>query len=157
MSQVGYVYLIAADGRCEGLYKIGKSVSPEGRLKHLTLMPFNMKLAHIIKCQNPSVVESKLHNFFRSCRVNGEWFALSSEQAQMIMACGSDVEILEAIAGDKMTKKKAGRASFSLEPEYMNLLRQIAEVSGVNMSEVLRQMIDESAMELDLTPVKNLA
>jgi len=52
-----------------------------------------------------------------------------------------------------MVDKKAQRASFSLEPEYVALLDQIAKKQRSNKTVELRRMIDAVAMALGLTPI----
>lgn len=37
MSGPGYVYIIAADEPCKGMYKIGKANKPDSRIRALTL------------------------------------------------------------------------------------------------------------------------
>ncbi len=48
------------------------------------------------------------------------------------------------------------RASFSLEDEYQEKLRQIAELNRRSLTQELRVMIDRRAMELGLEPVRSL-
>ena len=45
------------------------------------------------------------------------------------------------------------RASYSLEPEYDELLGRIAKRMRSNKTAELRRMIDEKAVELGLTPI----
>lgn len=52
---------------------------------------------------------------------------------------------------------KANRVSFSLEPEYYELFRQIAEIMHSNMTVELRRMIDQRAVELNLEPISPVA
>lgn len=48
---------------------------------------------------------------------------------------------------------KVNRASFSLEPEYQELLRKIAQTMRSNQTVELRRMIDERAAAIGLTPI----
>jgi predicted DNA-binding ribbon-helix-helix protein len=52
-----------------------------------------------------------------------------------------------------MMEDKTKRVSFSLEPEYYELLRQIAKAMHTNMTDHLRRTIDEQAVQLGLTPI----
>lgn len=52
-----------------------------------------------------------------------------------------------------MAEDKVHRASFSLEPEYIELLDQIAKKQRSNKTVELRRMIDAAAMALGLTPI----
>lgn len=48
---------------------------------------------------------------------------------------------------------KVNRASFSLEPEYQQLLDSIARTMRSNKTIELRRMIDERAVQLGLCPI----
>lgn len=52
---------------------------------------------------------------------------------------------------------RANRVSFSLEPEYYELFRQIAEIMHSNMTVELRRMIDQRAVDLGLEPISPVA
>ena len=52
-----------------------------------------------------------------------------------------------------MAEEKVHRASFSLEPEYIALLDQIAKKQRSNKTVELRRMIDAAALALGLTPI----
>lgn len=95
MPNSGYIYLIAAKDMCSGIYKIGKANDPKKRIRALTKMPFGISLAHVVKCDNVAYVESRLHDFFREFRRNGEWFSLSGDQVKLITSCNSQADILE--------------------------------------------------------------
>ena len=45
------------------------------------------------------------------------------------------------------------RVSFSLEPEYQDLLAKIAKRMRANKTAVMRQMIDERAVAIGLQPI----
>lgn len=51
------------------------------------------------------------------------------------------------------TKERVKRASFSLEPEYHDLFREIAKRTKRSMTDELRMMIDTRALDLGLTPL----
>lgn len=71
------IYLI----RLNGLTKIGKSVEPERRIKNMQL-PGKPDWVYIAWSANADEDEKKLHRWFASSRRYGEWFELSTEQAQ---------------------------------------------------------------------------
>ena len=52
-----------------------------------------------------------------------------------------------------MAEDKVSRASFSLEPEYIALLDQIAKKQRSNKTVEIRHMNDAYAMALGLTPI----
>lgn len=93
----GCVYLIAAEGNYTGIYKIGKANDPHKRIRQFTYMPFGIRLVHTINCENPLLVESALHGFFKDCRSNGEWFALTSDQVDMIASCSDETGLFQLI------------------------------------------------------------
>jgi len=69
----GYVYLIGTP--IFGWYKIGKSISPEIRIKDLgILLPFKIKVLSVWKAENHHLMEKTLHEIYKDKRINGEWF-----------------------------------------------------------------------------------
>lgn len=75
----GYVYLIG--NSIFGWYKIGKSITPEVRVKDLgILLPFKIKVYGIWKAENHHLMESSLHEIHSKNRINGEWFEFTSEE-----------------------------------------------------------------------------
>ena len=58
------------------LYKIGKSINPEKRLKQIKTSNPNAKLI----CYGNAVTEKYMHDRFYRSRVKGEWFKLNDEQ-----------------------------------------------------------------------------
>lgn len=75
-----YVYLVFCEAT--GLYKIGTTVNPDGRLAQLqSTSLFPLKIAVLFKC-NPftgRTFESILHYGFESKRTHGEWFKLEKD------------------------------------------------------------------------------
>ena len=73
----GYVYVIDAQN---GMYKIGLSKIPKIRLDMLSVsLPFDLKLALLIDCQDMDKVENDLHEFYKDKRQKGEWFQLTEK------------------------------------------------------------------------------
>lgn len=73
----GFVYVLKADN---GYYKIGKTVNPEDRIKTFTIkLPFHVEYELLIESENYTVCEKRLHGLFADKRIDGEWFALTSE------------------------------------------------------------------------------
>ena len=72
-----FTYIATDDS---GFYKIGKSTSPENRLK--TFRTGNPTI-HFV-CIIPHNVERILHTKYESYRVNGEWFNLPKEEVEAI-------------------------------------------------------------------------
>ena len=72
----GTVYVIQ-DADVTGWYKIGKTTKPSERIAHFdTMLPFEVRLVHIISSKNCDAVEAVLHRRFADKRQRGEWFAL---------------------------------------------------------------------------------
>lgn len=80
----GYVYLAECS---TGHYKIGRSIDPDGRIKHFdTQMPVTVSEVHRIECSDYKQAERALHEAcdWRGWRVNGEWFDLPQFIVQAI-------------------------------------------------------------------------
>ena len=76
----GYVYLIGSP--TFGWYKIGKSKTPEVRVKDLgILLPFKLHIIGVWAAENHHLMETALHEMYASCRINGEWFEFSKKEA----------------------------------------------------------------------------
>lgn len=119
-----YIYLIAGDGPCKGFYKIGKAKNPAKRIKQFTKMPFGMQIAHVVKCDNANLIESKLHEFFSDKRVNGEWFTLDSQQVDMFTLCNDECDLLEMIgASIKASNDDLGGRIVLVFGSYLDGLR----------------------------------
>jgi hypothetical protein len=81
------VYLLQSPS---AYYKIGRTKSPETRLKSLGVtLPFEIELTALIPTDDMYILEQSLHERYASKRANGEWFALDS----------SDVEYIKGLAG----------------------------------------------------------
>jgi hypothetical protein len=75
----GYVYLIGTP--VFKWYKIGKSRTPEIRIQNLgILLPFSIKVIGIWKAANHTALEQELHNKYRYCQINGEWFSFKNQE-----------------------------------------------------------------------------
>jgi hypothetical protein len=75
----GYVYLIG--NSIFGWYKIGKSITPEIRIKDLgILLPFKIKVYSVWAAKNHHLMESSLHEIYEHNRINGEWFEFTGEE-----------------------------------------------------------------------------
>jgi excisionase family DNA binding protein len=69
------VYFIGGD---TGPVKIGKAMSPEGRLRDLQCgYPYELKILALT--DGSTGVEQGYHRQFASCRLNGEWFERTAE------------------------------------------------------------------------------
>lgn len=75
----GYVYLIGST--TFGWFKIGKSVTPEIRIRNLgILLPFKIEVLAVWKAHNHHLMENYLHEMYDSKRINGEWFEFSKKE-----------------------------------------------------------------------------
>ena len=80
--KAGYVYVIINGN---GLYKIGKSLNPEQRLKSLTLGDKGkILIKNHYKYQNYNEIEKELHVIFNSKKISGEWFELNEQDLEFI-------------------------------------------------------------------------
>jgi hypothetical protein len=75
----GYVYLIGSPIFC--WYKIGKSKTPEIRIKDLgILLPFKINIIGIWSAADHSLLETTLHEMYKDHRINGEWFSFGRKE-----------------------------------------------------------------------------
>lgn len=102
MSDPGYIYIMAADGVFEGIYKIGYSINPASRLRKITLMPFSVRLLHIVACDNMVLVEGILHTHLVNFRVKGEWFNLDSHTLDELLKCKTQGDIIQMTDNKKV-------------------------------------------------------
>jgi predicted GIY-YIG superfamily endonuclease len=80
--KVGYVYLIRAES---GLYKIGRTTSPQNRMKTFGIkLPFQVEYECLILTYDMVGTERALHQHFASKHMNGEWFRLTPEDVKYI-------------------------------------------------------------------------
>lgn len=76
----GFVYILQSD---RGLYKIGRTVDPASRAKTFGIqLPFEVEFVLLIKSDDYSGLEARLHERFAKKRVNGEWFKLSGKDIE---------------------------------------------------------------------------
>lgn len=80
----GSIYLI----RWQTFFKIGRAIAPEQRANVIigSLPTTDGKLLHIITTNNMADAELFLHDRYRSCRENGEWFSLSQSQVDEVLS-----------------------------------------------------------------------
>ncbi len=83
--RAGYVYLLKAEN---GLYKIGRSKTPDVRIRDITkaVAPFDIQIIHTAYYPDCYRAESDLHKLFREKRRRGEWFELSDEEVMALIA-----------------------------------------------------------------------
>ena len=80
----GYVYLIGTT--VFGWYKIGKSVSPEIRVRDLgILLPFKIQVIRVWQAENHHLMEKTLHEMYSANRINGEWFQFTKKQLKSMI------------------------------------------------------------------------
>ena len=74
----GYVYLIGSP--TFGWYKIGKSITPEVRVKDLgILLPFKIHVIGVFRAEDHTLLERTLHEIYSDNRINGEWFEFTKK------------------------------------------------------------------------------
>jgi hypothetical protein len=80
VAQPGYIYLVGGNN----VYKIGKSRDVPSRLRTFLQLPFRTQLIHSIPTDDMVWAEAYLHQTFAHCRMNGEWFDLTSTEVAWI-------------------------------------------------------------------------
>lgn len=84
---LGFIYVVEAEN---GLYKIGKSVNPSGRLCSLQVdSPIDLQMYKTMSTDDMATAELSLHVMFESRRVRGEWFRLGEDDLSFIEELGS--------------------------------------------------------------------
>lgn len=80
----GYVYLIGSP--TFGWYKIGKSATPDIRIKDIgILLPFKVAVFAIWKAENHHLLETVLHEKYAQFNINGEWFRFERDKIAAIV------------------------------------------------------------------------
>src|SRR5271165_5663137 len=80
----GYVYLIGTP--LFGWYKIGKSITPEVRVKDLgILLPFKLHIISIWKAEDHTLMEQLLHKKYNGSCINGEWFEFTKDAVSRLI------------------------------------------------------------------------
>jgi len=89
----GYVYLIG--NPIFGWYKIGKSITPEVRIKDLgILLPFKIKVIGLWRAENHHLMETSLHEIYDNNRINGEWFEFTGDDiGRLVQSIPDEVRI----------------------------------------------------------------
>jgi len=80
-----HVYLI----KCGSLYKIGRSVSPEKRIRGMQL-PLAAKVIATFETTDAAALEKRLHRAYKAKRKRGEWFALTPDDVTAIMGAQAE-------------------------------------------------------------------
>lgn len=129
----GYVYLIGSVRF--GWYKIGKSKNASIRINHLgILLPFRIEIFGVWKTDNPTLLESHLHDKYRSNRINGEWFSFTAERVRSLLSdthphhailveaplLSSTIEEERIVDASKEMNNAKGRAFCAHLYEYMD-------------------------------------
>lgn len=87
VTAISYVYLIGYKDKL----KIGKSNNPEKRLKTLqTATPEQLSIKGLIACDTEKEafeLEKLLHNDYKSCKINNEWFDSSAIDIGYLLDC----------------------------------------------------------------------
>ena len=80
----GYVYLLKAEN---GLYKIGRSKTPEVRIGSITkaIAPFDIKVVNTAFYPDCYKAESELHKLLAEKRRRGEWFELTDNEVMAVI------------------------------------------------------------------------
>lgn len=78
----GVIYLLASN---VGYYKIGKSSNLSRRIgEHLRNYPVSLDVIHVIQVLNMSRCEGYLLSLFADKKLQGEWYALNSDDVEWI-------------------------------------------------------------------------
>ncbi len=106
------VYLICSEFEGRRLYKIGYTRRPiEKRIKEIkTGNGSDIYLVESFKSKWGTKIESQLHRFFKSKKVNGEWFDLSPEEVKSFGdRCRQSHDMIELITTNNTYYLDTGR------------------------------------------------
>jgi hypothetical protein len=83
----GYVYVMESVQEGFNVVKIGKSISPDNRLKQVSpKMPFECEFKEVYPSYFMSLAEKLIHKKFAHLRTNGEWFRFAPELEEWMLA-----------------------------------------------------------------------
>jgi hypothetical protein len=126
----GYVYFVQE--YMNGSFKIGKTKHIEKRMNLFNVkLPFENKLVFLIKTGNHHQTEIAFHKYFSEKRLEGEWFALNSEDVAWIKnekytdEINNSIYIKQESTNEHLTKKQIDYAKSMikrLENEYILLI-----------------------------------
>lgn len=78
----GFVYILKSEA---GQYKIGRAKNPDDRQETFTIkLPFRTEYELVIPSDDYEAFELELQRRFASKRLDGEWFALTSEDIEIL-------------------------------------------------------------------------
>jgi len=89
---MSYIYLIKSEVDETILYKIGFSKNPKQRLKELKIGNPNLEIVATWATKHNHKLESTLHNNYKHKNINGEWFSLSSDEAESFLERCEQIE-----------------------------------------------------------------
>lgn len=79
--QTGFIYML----ECGGRYKIGMTNDIDRRIKELDKRPFPVNLISLSEpISDPYKEEQKIHLYLVEHRINGEWYELSQDNAEIV-------------------------------------------------------------------------
>lgn len=129
------VYVVKADR----FYKIGQSKDIDARLATIrSSMPFQAILFHSIECENRWSTEAVLHERYDHRRINGEWFELTDDEANEILAMSEDECCIPTAALELEMEGPSGNMLRKLlRPEDIKAIRVAVGMSPVQFSRAL--------------------
>lgn len=84
----GYAYILRSS---TGYYKIGRTVNPEDRQRTFSVkLPFSVRYDLVIPSPDYIGFENYLHQHYRDKRVDGEWFALTADDLNLLKEAYGD-------------------------------------------------------------------
>lgn len=145
---MGYVYLIGTT--VYGWYKIGKSKTPEVRVRDLgILLPFKIEVMAVWRAENHHLMETALHEMHAAHRINGEWFEFTKEKlGEVIAAVPADTLLPKSTFSNIHEDLKDGKRVLGVRKEKLRgdfTLEERAAKRAAGAAEVRqRRMMRES-------------
>ena len=102
----GFVYLIRGDREGTFTYKIGKSNSPNFRIKSIqTSNPDNLEILYLYEIDIPYKLETFLHRTFSPFSIRGEWFKSDKIEDNFLLECNKFKKMIEIISQNTTLSK----------------------------------------------------
>lgn len=132
----GYVYIVKTES---GKVKIGVSSKPKNRIASLQTATYERLIdTHVSpKCFNYLKIEENLHDFFKSNRLNGEWFDIPFETAV------DKLNERKFVIDESEDKEEIINITIRI-PSVMNeKIYKLSQQHGISMNSMFLKIFDE--------------
>ena len=140
-----YTYIM----KSQGLYKIGKAIDVNARLKGFQCGNPYIELIKIIQGNH----ERKLHQLYKEKRVRGEWFSLTEEDVNNIQVPEKEIPNLTNVPIDTrlidyIIKNQNHASIVTLSAKVLEILATEWQISKKQVSKSIQKAIDNDIIHL---------